>query len=107
MDNIIALVGFGLQYLRAFPWFKEPYTAAVVLVTATIASLMNEASYAVWTQLAMSHGKLDVLRASSFVANDLASHVLTVMGGLGIAMISSHSSGPIRTPKFNEFGKES
>lgn len=86
MDNLIAFAGYGMQYLRAFPWFREWMTFLIVFALAVVGTQYLSA---------VPHETAQAL------VEDVLSNFLKIMGGLGITMIVSHSG---LAPKYNAFG---
>lgn len=86
MANLIAVAGYGMQFLRAFPWFREWMTFLVVFGLAiTSAMIFGPTPYA----------------NTAALVDQVTGDFLKIMGGLGISMIVSHSG---IAPKYNQFG---
>jgi hypothetical protein len=86
--SILAVFGFGLQWLRARPWFNDGWTIAAAVIAGLLASILTVPS------------GTDIREAivQGFIL------VPSVLGGTFAAHIAAHHSDLV--PRFNAYSKE-
>ena len=86
---VLALVGYAVQWLRGFKWFRDSAMFLVALIAGAVTTLLD-AQTLQWRPAIM----------------ETINHALTVLGGTTVAVAAAHSDSPVMlAPKFNQFEK--